>query len=266
MNTQFASTADGTRIAYDVTGHGPPLMLLHGIGRDRRDWHRLGYVDRLKHDFTAITIDLRGNGESSFLTAIDDYGIAKICGDVHAVADACNVQAYAAWGYSFGGNIARYLGAWSTRVKAIAMVGVPFGPAVDEALDAFISEFLAKWGAAAEAGRADHLRARQRKTTIKGRIPAWAACFQAMRSWPAIEPSAVRCPALVLVGTKNDAAFRWVEANRPALERARISVEIVEGLTHSQEFTTVAQVYPAISAFLKRHSAAGSGLPGTLRA
>jgi pimeloyl-ACP methyl ester carboxylesterase len=55
MATKFATAEDGTRIAYDVTGQGPALMLLHGAGKTRRDWHKVGYVDRLKDDFTVIT-------------------------------------------------------------------------------------------------------------------------------------------------------------------------------------------------------------------
>jgi len=39
-------------------------MLLHGAGKTRRDWHRLGYVERTKEDFTVITVDIRGNGEA----------------------------------------------------------------------------------------------------------------------------------------------------------------------------------------------------------
>ncbi len=49
--SQHVNTHDGTRIAYDVTGDGPALMLLHGAGKTRQDWHKLGYVERLKGDF-----------------------------------------------------------------------------------------------------------------------------------------------------------------------------------------------------------------------
>jgi pimeloyl-ACP methyl ester carboxylesterase len=252
MNTQFALSADGTRIAYDVTGQGPSLLLLHGAGKDRRDWHKLGYVDRLKHDFTVIAMDIRGSGQSDFLATIDDYGIQKICADANAVADACNAQQLLVWGYSFGGNIARYLGAWSDRVKAIAMIGVPFGPAVDDKFDKFIGEFIEKWGVFAEAYRTNALEAAKRKSAIKGRIPVWVACFQAMRDWPRIDPEAVRCPAMLLTGTRNQGMLQWVEANRPALERANVQVEIVEGLNHPQEFSQVEKVYPAVASFLMR--------------
>jgi len=62
--TQYAVSTDGTRIAYDVTGSGPVVILLHGGGATRRSWHEAGYVSRLAAEFTVVTMDLRGNGES----------------------------------------------------------------------------------------------------------------------------------------------------------------------------------------------------------
>jgi len=50
-------------------------------------------------------------------------------GRFSVVADACAVERFLIWGYSFGGNIARYFGAWSDRAAAIAVIGLPFGPA-----------------------------------------------------------------------------------------------------------------------------------------
>jgi pimeloyl-ACP methyl ester carboxylesterase len=61
-------------------------------------------VERLKEEFTVITVDIRGTGESDFLTDIGDYTIEKICADLNAVADACEIQGFAVWGFSFGGN------------------------------------------------------------------------------------------------------------------------------------------------------------------
>jgi pimeloyl-ACP methyl ester carboxylesterase len=254
MATRFNTSPDGTRIAYDVTGAGPFLMLLHGAGKDRRDWHRLGYVDRLKGEFTVITVDFRGSGESEFLINISDYGIEKICADLLAVADACNAGQFAVWGYSFGGNIARYLGAWSDRLRAIAVIGVPFGPAVDEQFDQFIDDFVKKWGGLAEAYKSGQLSGAKHQSAIKGRIPVWVACFQAMRAWPAIDPDAIRCPALLLVGTHNTSTLKWVTSHRAELEQANVCLEIVEGLNHPQEFTRVEQVFPAVSEFLGGHS------------
>jgi pimeloyl-ACP methyl ester carboxylesterase len=254
MNTQFVVSADGARIAYDVTGQGPSLMLLHAAGRDRRDWHRLGYVDRLKHDFAVMAVDLRGSGQSELLANVDDYRIEKICADLHAVADACGAAQFVVWGYSFGGNIARYLGAWSERVKAIAVIGVPFGPAVGAEFAKYIDQFVTKWGPLTEAYRSGAMSPAKQRSTVKGRIPFIVACLQAMREWPSIEPDAVRCPSLLLAGTRNTAVMTWIASHRQALDTANVQVEIVDGLDHPQEFTRIEQVYPLVTPFLKRCS------------
>ena len=95
MDTRYITSTDGTRIAYDVGGEGAALILLHGAGKTRRDWHKLGYVDRLVNYFRVITVDLRGTGESDYLVASEDYEIEKICDDLYAVADACGVVRFA---------------------------------------------------------------------------------------------------------------------------------------------------------------------------
>jgi pimeloyl-ACP methyl ester carboxylesterase len=255
MNTEFARSVDGVQIAYDVVGHGPRLMLLHGVGKDRRDWHKLGYVERLKGDFTVVSVDLRGTGASGFSTEIGDYAVEKLCADVTAVADACDAQRYSVWGYSFGGNLARYLGARSERVSAVAIVGVPFGPAVDAEFDRFVDDFIRKWGKMAKNYRPPSGDAPPPKSTLKARMPGWVACFEAMRSWPPVSPGELRCPALLLAGTRNTGAFRWIESNRHALEAAKVQIEVVEGLNHPEEFSQVERVFPRVASFLKTHAA-----------
>lgn len=253
MKTELITSPDGTRIAFDVTGKGPALMLLHGAGKTRRDWHKLGYVERLKEDFTVITVDIRGTGESDYLVEIEDYAIDKICQDLYAVADACKVEQFAIWGFSFGGNIARYLGArnpaaWSDRISAIAVIGVPFGPAVDDAFDAYIRGFEKKYGHLAEAQRQDP-DSQKHRTPIKGQMAGWLACFRAMRDWPRVDPGEVRCPTMLVVGTKNKNVMRWVDTHRKELVQAGVELQIIESLTHNQEFTEVDRVFPVIRQF-----------------
>jgi len=252
--TLFVYSPDGTRIAYDCIGTGPVLMLLHGLGTERRDWHRHGYVERLKDAYTVITVDLRGAGDSDHPQEIEAYSITKLTADVLAVADACGAERFAIWGYSLGGNLARYLGAWSARPHAAAVIGVPFGPAVPPALDRYITEFEEKWKPVVEAALGKPAGAKEKpKSKIKGNIPVYLACFQAMRTWPDLEASAVNCPTLLLVGTKNKDPYAWVRANRPALEAAGVQVEIIQGLNHPQELTKIDQVFPVVRAFFDQH-------------
>ncbi len=249
MATRFNTSVDGTRIAYDVVGRGPALMLLHGMGKTRRDWRKAGYVQRLQDDYTVITLDIRGSGESDQPVDKADYAIEKICEDIYAVADACDAPQFAVWGFSFGGNVARYLAAWSGRVTALALVGAPLGPAVDAEFDRYIDDFAEKYAHLARAKTEQ-----KRKPTLKQQIPAMMACFQAMRAWPSVEPGDVRCPTLLLVGTKNKRVLDWVQANGEALEQAGTRVEIVQGLTHNQEFGKIDVVFPAVSSFLKENA------------
>src|ERR1700749_4811718 len=49
-------------IAYDRTGAGPPLVLLHPLGADRRVWDPIAGPLRASHE--VIAVDLPGFGES----------------------------------------------------------------------------------------------------------------------------------------------------------------------------------------------------------
>jgi pimeloyl-ACP methyl ester carboxylesterase len=48
MNTKFAISRDGKQVAYDLSGAGPAVLLLHGGGGNRGEWHDAGYVRRLQ--------------------------------------------------------------------------------------------------------------------------------------------------------------------------------------------------------------------------
>ncbi len=251
MSTQFVSAPDGARIAYDVTGSGPALMLLAGSNQTRLAWHTAGYVERLQHDWQVITVDVRGSGESEFLTEIGDYSITKICADLTTVAEACGARRFALLGYSLGGGLARFVATQTDRVIALVDVGSPlFGPAMDEESGQFVAQFLQKYGPLAQAYAAGQLTEEERASAVQRRIPVWVARFQAMADWPGVDPSDIRCPALVLIGTENRQVYRWAEANRQAFDGDQIQLEIIAGMDHEQEFNAIDRVYPLISAFL----------------
>lgn len=51
-----------THLAYDVTGSGPAVVLVHGLASSRRCWDLI--TDDLARDYTVYAIDLPGHGES----------------------------------------------------------------------------------------------------------------------------------------------------------------------------------------------------------
>jgi pimeloyl-ACP methyl ester carboxylesterase len=62
MNT--VTSADGTRIAYETTGDGPPLIIVDGAMCYRDSGPSRPLAAELAGDFTVFTYDRRGRGES----------------------------------------------------------------------------------------------------------------------------------------------------------------------------------------------------------
>ncbi len=58
----LSSAVDGFRLAYDRTGSGAPVVLLHGWPGDRTDFRDI--VPRLAASADVVVPDLRGFGES----------------------------------------------------------------------------------------------------------------------------------------------------------------------------------------------------------
>ena len=61
--TEFLDIKGG-RVAYDVTGEGPLIVLSHGIG-DRRQAFRFLVPELVRAGFRVAAADMRGHGESS---------------------------------------------------------------------------------------------------------------------------------------------------------------------------------------------------------
>jgi alpha-beta hydrolase superfamily lysophospholipase len=55
---------DGGRIAYEVTGHGPLVVLSHGVG-DHRQVYGFLAPELARAGYRVASADLRGHGESS---------------------------------------------------------------------------------------------------------------------------------------------------------------------------------------------------------
>jgi pimeloyl-ACP methyl ester carboxylesterase len=98
--TRVASR-DGTEIAVWTSGHGPPLVLVHGAVSDHTRWRPL--LPYLEPHATVHAMDRRGRGASGDAPG---YAIGREFEDVAAVVDAAAEAAGSAvdlYGHSFGG-------------------------------------------------------------------------------------------------------------------------------------------------------------------
>ena len=256
MNSLFANSPDGTRIAYDRTGTGPAILLLHGGGGTRQEWHEAGYVGRLREDCTAITLDLRGHGESGLPTSPADYSTDKMGQDILAVADACGVERFAIWAMSYGGKASRYLAAQSERVTKLILMGTPLGPGVSGERRQQAIDFCAHWPPIVQAERdgtldLDALSPEDRDVLRRLNVPAMLGWVRAMLDWPAVEPADFLCPTLWLIGSEDWHAMVTLREYEESLPGSRVRVHIAEGLDHNQVFDEIDRVFPTMLAFSK---------------
>ncbi|MGH3434378.1 MAG: alpha/beta fold hydrolase [Thermocrispum sp.] len=93
-------SADGTTIAYQVAGDGPPIVLLNGAFRDHTIFDEL--VPELAPHCTTYVYDRRGRGESGDSPA---YAVAREVEDLVAVIEAAGGEAVVFAG-SCGANLA----------------------------------------------------------------------------------------------------------------------------------------------------------------
>ena len=92
--TQHVTSADGTRIAYQKAGSGPPLLVVDGALCYRSFGPAAGLVNALRDKFTVYTYDRRGRGESGDAKPYSvDREIEDIAALIGAAGGSVNVFA-----------------------------------------------------------------------------------------------------------------------------------------------------------------------------
>jgi 3-oxoadipate enol-lactonase len=105
--------------AYTITGKGPPVFMVHGIGARRATWD--GLVERMKDDFTCITYELRGHGASP--RSDGPFGLGELVEDLEALRSKLKIDKAAVIGHSLGGMIGpAYARAYPNRVLALGLL------------------------------------------------------------------------------------------------------------------------------------------------
>jgi pimeloyl-ACP methyl ester carboxylesterase len=248
----FTTSSDGLRIAYERQGNGPALLLLQGFEATRQIWHKLGYVEHLSQEFTVITMDRRGIGESDMPTDPAAYRVERVLGDVEAVLQACEIERYAVWGHSFGGSTALQLATRSSKVERAVIAGSFFGRVypqerIDEIVNWLESYLEAKaTGKLAELG----VDAEEDAYLSQMNLPAQIACWRALVHWPIARPQNIHCPMLLYVGEADKRIAAPLEERRQEIEQVGIQLRFFENLDHEQEITAREVLLEPVLAFL----------------
>jgi pimeloyl-ACP methyl ester carboxylesterase len=115
------TSKDGTTIAFDRLGSGPPVILVSGGSVDRGS--NAGVADILSSDFTVFNYDRRGRGPSG---DTPPYAVEREIEDIDAVVTAAGESAYL-YGSSSGAVLALYAAEkLPGRITKLALWEPPF--------------------------------------------------------------------------------------------------------------------------------------------
>ena len=241
---RHVTTPGGVRIACEVSGEGPPLVLVHGASSAR--WSFEAVRPHLEPRFTVIAVDRRGRGDS---TDGDEYGLRHECDDVAAVVRDAGPGALL-FGHSYGGLVASGA-ALRLDLPRLAL----YEPAVGRGLTT--GETIERWERLIEADERDTVL-REFFRDIAGydeaaieeqaRSPVWELRRRIVPTLPRELRAALAhrfeaealgtldMPVLMLVGTESpDWAVRSVAAHAEAFADAE--TRRLEGHGHSANVT-----------------------------
>jgi pimeloyl-ACP methyl ester carboxylesterase len=265
---RHVTAPDGVRIACEISGQGPPLVLVHGAGSAR--WGFAVLRPQLEDRFTVIAVDRRGRGDS---TDGDGYTLEREFEDIAAVVrEAPNLAGDGSgagggpylFGRSYGGLVSATAAARTAGLPRLVLYEPPMGAALaDEAT-------IARWESLIGAGEPDTV-VREFLHDVGGYTEADIKEFAASPVWELrkqVAPTVPRelraearheldraalagleMPVLMLVGSESPAwATRSTAAYAEAL--SDVTVRTLDGQGHGGAVSAPELVAAEVAGFL----------------
>jgi len=213
----IARTADGIDLAATVSGDGPALLLIPGLGATRHVYAPL--LPLLEARLRVIAFDPRGAGASGLGEA--PFGMAELAADCIAVLDAAGADRAAVFGASLGGMVAQHVALDHPRRVARLFLGCthPGGAHAVPAAPEVCAALLGRGARSPEEAyrractvlyapdfQRDHAEVIEAEVAYRGRHPMSARGFSAQRAAERSHDTFARlpeiaAPTLVLHGT-----------------------------------------------------------------
>jgi pimeloyl-ACP methyl ester carboxylesterase len=171
--TEYATSADGTRIAFDRYGSGPAVIFVPAAMQFRAFAPQTGDLASAlaAEGFTVVVYDRRGRGES---VSPGPFTLAGELADLRALIDAIGGRA-ALVGNSSGGAIALAAAAAGLPVTAVALWEVPLDPELGSEGAQFLAGLRERVEAGDQVGTIEFYMQDMPPEWLEGarRSPAW---------------------------------------------------------------------------------------------
>jgi pimeloyl-ACP methyl ester carboxylesterase len=142
---QIATSADGTPIAFDRFGEGPPVVLVAGAFNTRATTEPLAQA--LRDRYTVANVDRRGRGDSG---DTQPYAVDREVEDLAAVIEQVGGSA-AVFGFSSGANLALRAAAEGAGISRLVLYDAPFK--VDDSHPGLPADFVDQLTELVSSGR-----------------------------------------------------------------------------------------------------------------
>lgn len=201
--------SDGVEIAYEVTGEGAPVLLIHGFASNARvNWRDTMWVKTLVGaGHRVIAFDNRGHGQSEKLYDPADYGAEAMAEDARRLLDHLEIEKADVIGYSMGARLTALLAiAHPDRVRRAVLGGLAANmirglagsETIARALEADDATAITDPSARGFRGFAEQ---------TNSDLQALAACMRGTRQAVSEKALAgIACPVLVVAGDADEIA------------------------------------------------------------